>query len=70
MQTELTQDHNEIDMETTAVELTKQETDQLAGLLDLATKAGGLQVAAVALPILAKLQQAWAAKSNTETNPQ
>jgi hypothetical protein len=38
------------------LELTKEEAQALLGLLDLATKAGGLQVAQVALPIAVKVQ--------------
>ena len=37
-------------------ELTKEEAQALLGLLDLATKAGGLQVAQAALPIAVKVQ--------------
>ena len=40
------------------IELTKQEAQQLIGLLDLATKSGGLQVAQAALPIAIKVQNA------------
>ncbi len=38
------------------IELTPQEAQQLIGLLDLATKSGGLQVAQAALPIAIKVQ--------------
>jgi len=38
------------------IELTKEEAQALLGLLDLATKAGGLQVAQAALPIAVKVQ--------------
>jgi hypothetical protein len=38
------------------LELTPQEAQQLIGLLDLATKSGGLQAAQMALPIAVKVQ--------------
>lgn len=38
------------------IELNTQEAQQLIGLLDLATKSGGLQVAQAALPIAIKVQ--------------
>jgi hypothetical protein len=38
------------------IELTPQEAQQLIGLLDLATKSGGLQAAQMALPIAVKVQ--------------
>jgi hypothetical protein len=38
------------------IELTPQEAQQLIGLLDLATKSGGLQAAQIALPIAVKVQ--------------
>ena len=38
--------------------LTKEELQALIGLLDVATKAGGLQVAQAALPIAVKVQEA------------
>jgi len=40
------------------IELTPQEAQQLIGLLDLATKSGGLQAAQAALPIALKVQTA------------
>lgn len=40
------------------IELTPQESQQLIGLLDLATKSGGLQAAQAALPIALKVQTA------------
>lgn len=40
------------------LEFTQQEAKQLIGLLDLATKSGGLQVAQAALPIAIKVQAA------------
>jgi hypothetical protein len=40
------------------LELTKEEAQQLLELLDVATKAGGLQVAQAALPLAGKLVQA------------
>lgn len=48
------------------VELTKEECQQLVDLMDLATKSGGLQVAAVALPIVSKVMQAAKAAQETE----
>lgn len=41
-----------------SIELTTQEAQQLIGLLDLATKSGGLQVAQAALPIAIRVQTA------------
>jgi len=38
------------------IELTPTEAQQLIGLLDLATKSGGLQAAQIALPIALKVQ--------------
>lgn len=38
------------------IELTPQEAQQLIGLLDLATKSGGLQAAQMALPLAVKIQ--------------
>jgi hypothetical protein len=38
------------------IELTPQEAQQLIGLLDLATKSGGLQAAQMALPFAVKIQ--------------
>jgi hypothetical protein len=43
---------------TMTIELTQQEAQQLIGLLDLATKSGGLQVAQAALPLAIKVQAA------------
>jgi hypothetical protein len=40
------------------VSFSKEEIDQHIGLLDLAVKAGGLQVAQVALPLASKLDMA------------
>jgi len=40
------------------LELTPQEAQQLIGLLDLATKSGGLQAAQMALPLAVKIQTA------------
>lgn len=40
------------------IELTPQEAQAIIGLLDLATKSGGLQVAQAALPIAIKVQAA------------
>jgi hypothetical protein len=38
------------------LEFTPQEAQQLIGLLDLATKSGGLQAAQMALPLAVKIQ--------------
>lgn len=38
--------------------LTEQEAQTLVSLLDVATKAGGLQAALIALPLFHKLQEA------------
>lgn len=40
------------------LEFTQQEAQAIIGLLDLATKSGGLQVAQAALPIAIKVQAA------------
>lgn len=40
------------------LEFTPQEAQVIIGLLDLATKSGGLQVAQAALPIAIKVQAA------------
>jgi len=45
---------------TKTVELTQQEAQQLIDLCDVATKAGGLQVARVAVPLVDKLVAAFA----------
>jgi hypothetical protein len=45
-------------IKTMTLELTQQEAQQLIGLLDLATKSGGLQVAQAALPLAIKVQAA------------
>jgi hypothetical protein len=45
-------------IKTMTIELTQQEAQQLIGLLDLATKSGGLQVAQAALPLAVKVQAA------------
>lgn len=42
----------------TPVNLTPEEAKALIALLDLAVKAGGLQVAQAALPIAVKVQEA------------
>ena len=39
------------------LELTKEEAQQLMTLLDIATKAGGLQAAQAALPLALRLQK-------------
>lgn len=40
------------------LELTNEEANALAQLLDIAVKAGGIQVAQAAIPLFAKLQEA------------
>lgn len=40
------------------IELTNEEANALANLLDLAVKAGGLRVAAAALTVMQKLEAA------------
>jgi hypothetical protein len=40
------------------IELDQKEAGNLMQLIDIAVKAGGLQAAAAALPIAAKIQQA------------
>jgi len=44
--------------------LTETEANNLIALLDIATKAGGLQVAQAALPLVAKIQSAAAPKED------
>lgn len=46
--------------------LTKDELQALIGLLDVATKAGGLQVAQTALPLAVKVQEALNETQQTE----
>ena len=48
------------------IEITTQEAQALIGLLDLATKSGGLQVAQAALPIALKVQSALDAETQGE----
>jgi len=50
------------------LELTKEEGQTLFELLDVAVKAGGVQVAKAALPIVDKLMEA--AKQVSDSNPQ
>ncbi len=45
-------------LKTMTLDLTAQEAQQLIGLLDLATKAGGLQAAQHAVPLAIKVQAA------------
>ena len=51
------------------LELTEEKAQTLAELLDLATKAGGLQVAKVALPLMDDLMTAVKQSKETESNP-
>lgn len=48
------------------IEFTKEETNALAELLDIAVKAGGLRVASAAIVIMQKLQEA-AKKAEEDT---
>jgi len=50
------------------ITLTETEANNLIALLDVATKAGGLQVAAAALPLVAKIQEASQAPLSTTTS--
>jgi hypothetical protein len=50
------------------IELTDTEAQQLIGLLDLATKAGGIQVAQAALPIAIKVQEKLTVKEQTDAD--
>lgn len=47
--------------------LTENEANNLIALLDVATKAGGLNAAQAALPLAAKIQQALAITTNEST---
>ena len=49
------------------ITLTETEANNLIALLDVATKAGGLQVAAAALPLVAKIQDAAAQAAPSTT---
>ena len=49
-----------------SVDFTAEELNALIGLLDIATKAGGLQVAQAALPIAVKVQTALNEINKTE----
>ena len=48
------------------IEFTSHEAQAIIGLLDLATKSGGLQVAQAALPIAIKVQAALDAEKEGE----
>jgi hypothetical protein len=48
------------------LELTPDEANALASLIDLAVKAGGVRTAAAAMPIFAKLEQAATKPKETE----
>ena len=51
------------------LELNIEEANALASLLDLAVKAGGIRTAAVALPLMAKIEEAArSATNNKESN--
>jgi len=47
------------------IELTKEEIQSVIGMLDVAVKAGGLQVAQHAIPVAVKLQAALNAEPET-----
>jgi hypothetical protein len=49
------------------IDLTVTEAQALVGLLDLATKSGGLQIAQAALPLAVKIQTAIDAETKTNT---
>ena len=55
--------------ETFPLRLTVEEGNQLLGIMDLAVKSGGLQVAAVALPRAGKLQAAAQAANEAPEGP-
>jgi len=48
------------------IELSKDEAQALLGLLDVAVKAGGLQVAQHALPLAVKVQKAMDAEAKAK----
>lgn len=48
------------------LDMTKEEVQTLIGLLDVATKAGGLQVAQHAIPLATKMQVALNAETEEE----
>jgi hypothetical protein len=50
------------------LDFTTEELNALIGLLDIATKAGGLQVAQAALPIAVKVQTAVNEANKGESN--
>ena len=49
------------------IDLTVTEAQALVGLLDLATKSGGLEIAQAALPLAIKIQTAIDAETKTST---
>ena len=49
------------------IDFTVTEAQALVGLLDLATKSGGLQIAQAALPLAVKIQTAIDAETKTNT---
>ena len=52
-----------------SVDFTADELNTLIGLLDIATKAGGLQVAQAALPVAVKVQTALNEAKKSEEPP-
>jgi hypothetical protein len=49
------------------LDLTVTEAQALVGLLDIATKSGGLEIAQAALPLAIKIQTAIDAETKTST---
>jgi hypothetical protein len=49
------------------LDLTVTEAQALVGMLDLATKSGGLEIAQAALPLAIKIQTAIDAETKTST---
>jgi len=54
-------------MNTRNIPLTQTEAQQLIDLVDLAVKAGGLQAARVALPLIDKVTSAFSTQAGSET---
>lgn len=48
------------------IDLSKEEAQQLLNLLDLAVKAGGLNVASIAMPLAIKLNAAATAEESSK----
>ena len=56
-------------MKTITLELTEQEAGNLMVIIDLGVKAAGVQTVRALVPILDKIDEAIAAKSNGTTHP-